>query len=528
MLTLQQRVAGLSPETAQRVAAISQALEQGRIDEAERGMSAVLAQAPQHPEVLSLHGAIQGMRGRSEEAIVTLVESLKLRAQDARTLHSLAGAYEANRDLANALAAARLAVETGPEWPTSWFNFGRLLLANGHLDPAITALKRTVVMAPQHAAARTMLASALNTDGRSPEAAAQYRDILSQSPAYGHAWWGLATLKPMPLDAADVAQMQRLMQKPELGDNDRISMGFALAHALEHLNDYPQAFTALHEANSLQRRRQPWRAEAFKERIDSVQRAFAGSHANAGNDQGSELIFITSLPRSGSTLTEQILASHSQVEGTTELPDLLHVIMDESDRVRRPFPDWVASHSAEEWRALGQRYLERTARWRERRPRSTDKMPGNWLYVGAIMAMLPQARIVIARRDPLENCFGCYRYLLNQHLYTHDFGDLAAYWREFDRIVRYWKQRYPDHVREHVYEELQADPETQIRELLEFCNLPFEENCLNFHSTERRVTTPSAGQVRQPIRRDTARTDKYGALLDPLRLALGMSPFQPQ
>lgn len=253
MLTLQQRVAGLSPEVAQRVAAISQALEQGRIEEAERSMSAVLAQAPRHPEVLSLHGAIQGMRGRSQEAIVTLVESLKLRAKDARTLHSLAGAYEANWDTANALAAARLVVEMGSEWPTGWFNFGRLLLFNGHLDPAITALKRAVVMAPQHAPARTMLATALNTDGRSPEAAAQYRDILSQSPAYGHAWWGLATLKPMPLDATDVAQMRKLLQRPDVGDNDRIPMGFALAHALEHLDDYPQALAALQAANSLQR-----------------------------------------------------------------------------------------------------------------------------------------------------------------------------------------------------------------------------------------------------------------------------------
>jgi tetratricopeptide (TPR) repeat protein len=527
MLTQQQRVAGLAPETAQRVNEIAQALEQGRIDEAERGVIAALAQAPQHPEVLSLHGSVQMMRGRNEEAIVTLVQSLKLRAQDARTLHTLAGAYEANRDLVNALACARLACETAPEWPTSWFNFGRLLLMNGHLDPAITALKRTVVMVPQHVAARTMLASALNTEGRPLEAAAQYRDILAQNPTCGPAWWGLATLKPMVLEASDVAQLRQLLQRSDLRDNDRIAVGYALAHALEHAGDYAQAFVALQDANSLQRRLQPWKAEEFMARVESVHRAFSGNHANAGNDGGHEVIFIASLPRSGSTLTEQILASHSQVEGTTELPDLLHVIMDESDRVRRPFPDWVATHSVAEWRALGQRYLERTARWRQRRPRFTDKMPGNWLYAGAIMAMLPQARIVIARRDPLESCLACYRYLFNQP-YTHAFGDLAGYWREFDRMARHWKQRYPDRVREHVYEDLQADPETQIRELLQFCDLPFEENCLNFHSTQRRVTTPSAGQVREPIRRDTARADKYGALLDPLRLALGMEPFRAQ
>jgi len=138
---------------------------------------------------------------------------------------------------------------------------------------------------------------------------------------------------------------------------------------------------------------------------------------------------------------------------------------------------------------------------------------------------LPEARVVICRRDPLETCFACYRYMFTQHAYTHDLADLASHWREFDRAVRHWSALYPDRVRVQVYEELVADPETQIRELLAFCGLPFEEACLNFHATERRVTTPSAAQVREPLRRDTARADKYGSLLDPLRAALDMPPF---
>jgi len=156
----------------------------------------------------------------------------------------------------------------------------------------------------------------------------------------------------------------------------------------------------------------------------------------------------------------------------------------------------------------------------------TDKLPTNWLFVGAIRAMLPQARIVIVRRDPLENCLACWRFLFNHHAYTHDFGDLAAYWREFDRATRQWQAAYPDRVRVQVYENLVAEPEAQIRALLEFCGLPFEAACLDFHATERRVTTPSAAQVREPLRSDTARAAKYGALLDPLRAALGMPQFQ--
>jgi tetratricopeptide (TPR) repeat protein len=528
MLTQQQRFAGLSPDMAQRAVAIAQALEQGRIDEAERGVIAALALAPKHPEILRLLGTIQLARRRSDEAIDTLVQSLKGRPQDALTLHTLAGAYEAQMDLRNALAAARRACEMGPELVVCWFNFGRLLFVNGHLDQAITILKHTVALAPQHVHARTMLASVLNIDGRPQEAVAHYRDILAQNPANGQAWWGLATLKPMRLDAMDIAQMRKALQRTDPGENDRISIGYALAHALEHAGDYAQAFATLQEANARARRLHPWNGDEFTARVESVHQAFAGTYANAGNDQGQEVIFIASLPRSGSTLTEQILASHSQVEGTAELPDVLQVIMDESDRVRQPFPQWVATHTAEQWRALGQRYLERTARWRKERPRFTDKMPGNWLYTGAILAMLPRARIVVARRDPLETCLGCYRYQFTRQDFTHDFRSLAEMWREFDRLCKFWVERCPDRVREQVYEELQADPEAQIRELLAFCDLPFEQACLNFHATKRRVTTPSASQVRQPMRRDTARATKYGALLDPLRTALGLPPFQPQ
>jgi tetratricopeptide (TPR) repeat protein len=526
MLTQQQRLAGLSPEMAQRALAIAQSLEQGRLEEAERGAIAALALAPQHPETLRLFGTVQLLRRLPDEAIGSLVQSLKLRPHDPLTLHSLAGAYEAQKDLSNALAAARRACETGPELDACWFNFGRLLFTNGHINLAIVALKHTVKLAPGHVHARTLLASVLNLDGQPREAEAQYRDILAQNPAYGPAWWGLATLKPVPLGLPDIAQMRLALQRTDPSENDRISIGYALAHALENAGEYAEAFAALQSANARARARHPWDAAEFDARVENVRRAFAGTHAGTGNDQGREVIFIASLPRSGSTLTEQILASHSQVEGTTELPDLLQVIMDESDRMRQPFPQWVATHTPEQWRALGQRYLERTARWRQRRPRFTDKLPGNWLYAGAIMAMLPQARIVVVRRDPVETCFGCYRYQFSRQDFTHDFQSLAQVWGGFDRLSKFWLERYPGRVREQVYEELQADQEGQIRALLEFCDLPFEESCLNFHATERRVTTPSASQVRQPMRRDTARAEKYGALLDPLREALARAAMQ--
>jgi hypothetical protein len=178
-----------------------------------------------------------------------------------------------------------------------------------------------------------------------------------------------------------------------------------------------------------------------------------------------------------------------------------------------------------DWERLGRHYLERTAHWHRHRARFTDKLPNNWQYIGAIRAMLPGARTIVCRRDPLETCLACYRQLFARHEYTRTFDDLAAYWRDFDRATRHWLKLYPDRVYENVYEDLVADPEKRIRDLLTFCGLEFEPGCVEFHKTEREVHSPSATQVREPIRRDTARAPRYGAQLDRLRAALRMPPF---
>lgn len=523
MLTQQQRLAGLPAELAQRAAAIEQALRQQRLDEAENAVVAALAQAPQHPEILRLCGVIQYRRGRFAAAISTLLQARERRPDDAMIHNALGGAYEKARDPSKAREALRQACELAPEVGAFWFNYARLLFADGAIAPTIAALERAIALQPQHVNARSMLANILRNEGRFAEAALQFRAVIAANPAAADAWWNLAMLKPMPLDAADIATLREVLGRGDVSDSDRVTITFALAMALEHVGDFPAAFAAMHAGHALAARREPYAAAQFSRQVSDILGAFPAPHASP--PQGDEVIFIASLPRSGSTLTEQILGSHAQVEGTSELHDLGAVLMGETDRMRRPFTQWVRSHAPEQWQALGQAYLARTQRWRERRPRFTDKMPANWMYVGAILAMLPNARVVICRRDPLETCLGCYRYVFARHPYTHAFADLADHWRDFDRAARHWKALYPERVREQVYEELIADPDTQIRALLDFCGLPFEPACLNFHENRRTVTTLSAAQVREPLRRDTARAHRYGALLDPLRSALGLPLF---
>ena len=526
ILTQQQRVAGLSLELARNATLIRQALQQGKIDEAERVAKSAFSPAPRHAEILLLIGELHNARGRHEMALDALSHARELRPNDALVHSELGAGYEALNDFDNARQSFRTACATGAEYPSCWFNLGRRLMRDGDFDGAIAALQRSVALEPNHAPARAMLATVLQADGRTAEAEAEYRRAAATGArGSGGAWSGLATLKPMPLSATDIDVMRRLLQTANLVQIDRIAIGFALAMALEHAGDYRGAFRQLADAHALARRSERYDAAAFRRYLDALLAAFDGTGAVSAVAQGGEVIFIVGLPRSGSTLIEQILASHSQVHGAIELLDLPEVLMEQSDRMRQPLAEWGATQTPAQWQTLGENYLRRTRKWRAEKPRCTDKSPGNWQYVGAILAMLPNARVIVARRDALETCLGCYRYMITEYAYAHDFQDLADHWRDFDRAVAHWATAYPDRVREQHHEALVDDPENQIRELLAFCDLPFEPACLDFHATERRVSTPSASQVREPLRRDTARAARYGALLDPLRMALGMAPF---
>jgi hypothetical protein len=198
------------------------------------------------------------------------------------------------------------------------------------------------------------------------------------------------------------------------------------------------------------------------------------------------------------------------------------VISQESIRRGVPYTRWAEHATPADWERLGRDYLARTARWRAERPRFTDKLPNNWALIGAAHAMLPEAKFIACHRDPVETCWSCYKQLFAPGLvsYAYDLGELAAYWRDYDRLARFWVERYPSHVRAQSYEALLAEPESEIRALLDFCGLPFDERCLRFHEAKRSVRTLSSGQVRQPLRRNTARGPRYGELLAPLRDAL--------
>ena len=519
------RLHGLNQAAIQQVVDTAQALEAGRIDVAERQLAAVIAAYPAHAEVLRLHAGIQSQRGNHVEAMRAIRQAVAQRPDDALYQNTLGTILAEAGDYDAAIAALTRCCELQPDLALAWFNLGVLLTRCVRNEEAILALRKAVSLAPDHAAARALLADMLRVGNRAAEAAAEYRQILQERPYAGMAWWGLADLKTTKFAAGDIGQLASAMQDARATDDDRIAMGFALAKALDDHGRYAESLAALAQANAIAMRRRRWDNAGFSRSMAGVRAAFASAAPDSGQQLGSPAIFIVSLPRSGSTLIEQILASHSKVEGAGELPDLPLVIAAESRRRSQPFPQWVGAMQPEDWRRLGHDYLERTAHWTQHRAMFTDKLPNNWYYIDAIRAMLPGARIVAVRRDPLETCFSCYRQFLYNNEYTRTFQDLAGFWRQFDLSVRAARARHPSHVHESVHEALLVDAEAHIRALLDFCGLPFEPACLQFHLTERDVRSPSAMQVREPLRRDLARTPRYGPLLDSLRAELGMPPF---
>ncbi len=518
------RLQGLDPTARQRIMAAGQALDAGRIDQAQQHLSQVLATHPTHAEALRMHAGILSMAGKHHEALEAMRQALQQRPQDPLyhntmgTLLGSAGEFDA------AIVSLRRCCELTPDLAMAWYNLGVILTRCVRNDEAVTVLKRAVQLEPGHVTARALLADMLRTEGRVDEAAEEYRRVIADQPWAGMAWWGLADLRTIRFSDEDISAMRAAIQRREAGDDDRMAMGFALARALHDAGEYAQSLAAIEAANLLARQRRKWNAEGFSASIRAIHEAFTPPPARASDPQlGAGAIFIVSMPRAGSTLVEQILASHSQVQGAGELTDVPQVLAEESRRRSQPFPHWVGDMQPADWQRLGERYLERTAHWRQERPMATDKLPGNWIYIDAIAAMLPGARIICARRDPLETCFSCYRQRLENNEYTRTFDDLAGFWRDVERSMQRALVTYPEQVYVHNYEALQDDPETSIRHLLDACGLQFEEACLDFHQTKRDVRSPSATQVRQRLSRDTAHTKHYGDLLDPLRAALDIA-----
>ncbi len=515
-------MAGLNAR--QREALTELAIAHAHGDSAKASANWLMASmdTPDHPEILRWAAQLHLADGEPAKAVAALRRALEQRPDDPQLLLALGSALATQGEDGIALAVLRQATACTVE-AADWLELAIAFDRQGHHEDALAAAERTLARSPDATRARLMRARCLQAMGRIAEAATEYRRVIASGHNTARAWFGLLDLKTEAIAEPELAALERA-ERLAMEAEERSLLGFALGQALEAAGRCEEAFATLTRANRAASIARPWNPAAFSVQARAIVAACEQAVIDEDSTRGAEVVFLVGLPRSGSTLFEQVLAAHPQVEGASELPWLERVIAQESRRRRLPLEKWAAQASAADWQRLGQDYLAATARWRRERPLFTDKMPGNWRLAGAAMAMLPGAHFVDCRRDALETGFSCFKQLFAPGLadWAFDAGHIAAYWRDYLHASETWSARQPRRFRTFHYEDLVADTEAAVRALLAFCGLPFDAACLAPHAARRAIRTASAAQVRRPIHAGTARAGRYGALLDPLRHAMEM------
>ena len=411
----------------------------------------------------------------------------------------------------------------------------RTLYANtcvglGEHDRALPIYRELLVGAPRAPDLHLSAAHCLKTLGRQQEAIEAYRAAAAARADFGDAYWSLANLKTYRFTEEEIARMHAVEAAPATQLVDRYHLCFALGKAYEDRGRFRESFGYYERGNALKRSENRYRPEPF-ERNTRLQRevctrAFFESRGRVGSPRA-DPIFIVGLPRAGSTLLEQILASHSQVEGTHELADIQRMVMDlqgrDPDLANPRYPRVLAELKAEDFLRLGERYLSDTRVYRTGRPRFIDKMPNNFRHIGLIHLILPNAKIIDARREPMACCFGNFKQLFAKgQEFSYGIEDIARYYRTYVELMRHWDEVLPGSILRVCHEEVVENLEGNVRRILEFCGLAFEPACVQFHKTERSVLSASSEQVRRPIFRDGLEQWKnYEPWLGSLRDALG-------
>jgi len=514
-----------------RLAAPANALLNNRIAEAEALLRAHLTQNPADVAAIRMQADVAVRLRRSALAEQMLEHCLALapdytaaRHDYALVLHRLNKHPEAIDQVDQLLA-----IEPGN---ASYLSLKAAALTRlGDYARAVETCREILTSHPDNANARTRLGHALRALGKQDESVAAYREAIRLAPGLGEAWWAMANGKSLRFSPEDVTTMRQQLARGDLNHNDRVQLRFALGKALGDDAAYEESFRQYAEGNRLQRAAAPYDPAAISNFVQRARgtftREFFAERAGWGAT-ADDPIFIVGMPRSGSTLVEQILASHPDVEGTSELPDVVAIAwsltVSRKDAEVKSYPELLGTLGADELQQLGERYVAGTRMYRKTAaPYFIDKLPNNWAHLGLIQLMLPNARIIDVRRDAMGGCFSCFRqHFASGQEFACDLRDLGRYYRDYVDLMAHFDAVLPGRIHRVDYRALVEDTETEVRRLLEHCGLPFDPTCLRFHENERAVGTPSAEQVRLPVYRDALdHWRHYEAWLGPLKEALG-------
>ena len=505
-------------------------LADGDVYSADRVVRKYLQTNPRHTEAMHLLAQI-AMRLNVLDDAEFLLESVLTFAPDYHLArYNYATVLSQRHKHARALTEARTLLESNPTDRAFHTLYANACVGLGEHEEALREFYALLSETPDNAELHLSIGHAYKTLGRRSEAIESYRAAAAVRPSFGDSYWSLANLKTYQFSDVELAQMRIQETAPTLGEVDRYHLCFALGKALEDRGEFAESFRYYERGNALKRAETSYSADALERTLQRQAALFTAQFFSARRNSGCDrpdAIFIVGLPRAGSTLIEQILASHSQIDGTMELSDIPRLAQqlqgrEHSDRNPR-YPMVLAGLNNAQLRRFGEKYLEDTRDYRRGKLRFIDKMPNNFRHIGLIHLILPNAKIIDARREPMACCFSNYKQLFaNGQEFTYSLHDVGRYYCAYTEIMEHWDRVLPGKILRVQYEELVENLEEQTRRILSFLGLEFERPCLDFHKTDRSIRTASSEQVRRPIYREGIdHWRRFEQWLRPLKDSLG-------
>ena len=493
---------------AQPLIGVIDLIAQGALLKAEGLCRQYLQKVPHDTEAMRLLADIGLRLGVLDDAEFLLASACKLDPDNLGIRIDYIQALRKRQKFEQALGEAKTLLATSPTNPQFQSIYAIECMQTGNYDEALVFFDKVLETLPQDPVTLTSKGHAYKTQGEYDAAVAAYRAAIGAAPQHGEAYYSLANLKVYEFADAEIEAMHEQEQNANLGHMDRVYLNFALGKAYEDKSDFEASFRYYALGNRLKKAQSSYNADRMTEDL-GAQREFCTSDVfqqrKGCGFEAPDPIFILGLPRSGSTLLEQILSSHSQVDGTLELPNILSLSQSLRRRGREGeeasgYPGLLASLPAEELEEFGRQYIEDTRIHRQGSPFFIDKMPNNFRHIGLIHLILPNARIIDMRREPMACCFSGYKQLFAEgQEFTYDLADMGQYYRDYVELMHHWDAVLPDRILRVKYEDVVGDLDTQVRRILNYCGLEFEPGCVDFHRNKRSVRTPSSEQVRQPI-----------------------------
>ena len=510
--------------------AVLDLIGQRKLLQAEDICRKFLQKVPHHVEGMRLLADIGARLGVLDDAEFLLESALKFEPDNTRVRIDYIQALRKRQKFSDALEQARLLLDTAPDNPQFKSLFAIESMQTGDYETALSTFDEILKQLPADPVTWTSKGHAHKTCGDYEDAVAAYRAALSNAPHHGEAYYSLANLKVYSFSDREIEHMLAQESNSNLSHMDRVHLSFALGKAYEDKEDFATSFRYYAQGNRLKKSQTTYKAEQMSEDLKAQRDVCTADLFERRSGCGHEApdpIFVVGLPRAGSTLLEQILSSHSQVDGTLELPNILSL----SQRLRRrarqkgatEYPGILSELSDEELEAFGKEFIDDTRIHRQGAPCFIDKMPNNFRHIGLIHLILPNAKLIDARRHPMACCFSGYKQLFAEgQEFTYDLTDAGLYYRDYVELMDHWDGVLPGKVLRVQYEDVVADTAAQVHRILDYCGLPYEDACVNFYETRRSVRTPSSEQVRQPIYTSgLEQWRNFEPWLEPLKTALG-------